>query len=156
MVGTCHNDCPLGAWGFRRLATDSGKFAYYTPTTVGAECVFASTEASLVPDDRNNASDVFLWLGDSGQVELVSRRVCNLASATSRGQTYPGTKSISGDGRFVAFCRAKTGGLPAVWVMDADGRNQRLLSRGVENKGADHPRWLPVPLQTSGGRPSGS
>ena len=44
MVGTCHNDCPLGAWGFRRLVTDSGKFAYYTPTTVGTECIFASTE----------------------------------------------------------------------------------------------------------------
>ena len=47
MVGTCHNDCPLEAWGFRRLATDSGKFAYYTPTTVGSECVFASTEACI-------------------------------------------------------------------------------------------------------------
>jgi hypothetical protein len=47
MVGTCHNDCPLGAWGFRRLATDSGKFAYYTPTTVGTECAFASTEACI-------------------------------------------------------------------------------------------------------------
>jgi predicted aconitase len=47
MVGTCHNDCPLGAWGFRRLMTDSGKFAYYTPTTVGTECVFASTEACI-------------------------------------------------------------------------------------------------------------
>ncbi len=47
MVGTCHNNCPLGAWGFRRLATDSGKFAYYTPTTVGTECVFTSTEACL-------------------------------------------------------------------------------------------------------------
>ncbi len=47
MVGTCHNDCPLGAWGFRRLVTDSGKFAYYTPTTVGTECVFASTEACI-------------------------------------------------------------------------------------------------------------
>jgi predicted aconitase len=47
LVGTCHNNCPLGAWGFRRLATDSGKFAYYTPTTVGTECVFASTEACL-------------------------------------------------------------------------------------------------------------
>jgi hypothetical protein len=47
MVGTCHNDCPLGAWGFRRLATDSGKFAYYTPTTVGTECVFTSTEACI-------------------------------------------------------------------------------------------------------------
>jgi len=47
MVGTCHNDCPLGAWNFRRLATDSGKFAYYTPTTVGTDCVFASTEACI-------------------------------------------------------------------------------------------------------------
>jgi len=47
MVGTCHNDCPLGAWDFRRLVTDSGKFAYYTPTTVGTECVFASTEACI-------------------------------------------------------------------------------------------------------------
>jgi predicted aconitase len=47
MVGTCHNDCPLGAWGFRRLVTDSGKFAYYTPTTVGTECVFTSTEECI-------------------------------------------------------------------------------------------------------------
>ena len=47
MVGTCHNDCPLQAWGFRRLVTDSGKFAYYTPTTVGTQCVFASTEACI-------------------------------------------------------------------------------------------------------------
>ncbi len=44
MVGTCHNDCPLDAWNFHRLVTDSGKFAYYTPTTVRSECVFASTE----------------------------------------------------------------------------------------------------------------
>lgn len=47
MVGTCHNDCPLDAWAFRRLVTDSGKFAYYTPTTVGSECIFASTEACI-------------------------------------------------------------------------------------------------------------
>jgi hypothetical protein len=47
MVGTCHNDCPLGAWGFRRLVTDSGKFAYYTPTTVGTDCIFASTEGCI-------------------------------------------------------------------------------------------------------------
>ncbi len=47
MVGTCHNDCPLAAWRFRRLATDSGKFAYYTPTTVGTECLYASTDACL-------------------------------------------------------------------------------------------------------------
>ncbi len=47
MVGTCHNDCPLDAWNFKRLATDSGKFAYYTPTTVGSECIFTSTEGCV-------------------------------------------------------------------------------------------------------------
>jgi Tol biopolymer transport system component len=64
--------------------------------------------------------------------------------------------SESAEGHSIAFCRAKTGGVPAIWMMDADGRNQHLLTRGFEDKGADHPRWLPMPLQTSGGRLSGS
>jgi len=51
--------------------------------------------------------------------------------------------SESLDGRSVVFCRAETGSVPAVWVMDADGRNPRLVTRGFEDKGADHPRWLP-------------
>ena len=50
--------------------------------------------------------------------------------------------SESPDGSFVVFCRAETGGVPAIWVMDADGRNQRRLTRGLEDQGADHPRWL--------------
>jgi len=52
--------------------------------------------------------------------------------------------SESPDGRFVVFCRAETGGMPAIWVMNSDGRHPRLLTRGIENKGADHPRWLPI------------
>ena len=50
--------------------------------------------------------------------------------------------SESPDGKFVAFCRAKTGGPPAIWVMDADGKDPRLITRGVDNRGADHPRWF--------------
>ncbi len=52
--------------------------------------------------------------------------------------------SESPDGRSIVFCRATTGGVPAIWVMDADGRNSLLLTRGFEDKGADHPRWLPI------------
>lgn len=55
--------------------------------------------------------------------------------------------SESSDGRFIVFCRAETGGVPAVWVADADGRNARLLTRGFEDKGADHPRWLPATIK---------
>lgn len=52
-------------------------------------------------------------------------------------------QSESPDGRRLVFCRAETGGSPAIWVADADGRNQRLLTRGLEDQGADHPRWMP-------------
>ncbi len=52
--------------------------------------------------------------------------------------------SESPDGRQIIFCRAETGGSPSIWTMDADGRNPRLLTRGFEDKGADHPRWLPA------------
>lgn len=51
----------------------------------------------------------------------------------------------SPDGRQIAFCRAKTGEAPALWVMDSDGGNERMLTRGIDDLGADHPRWLPLP-----------
>ncbi len=51
--------------------------------------------------------------------------------------------SASDDGKSIVFCRAETGGAPALWTMDSDGRNARLLTRGIDDKGADHPRWLP-------------
>jgi len=52
--------------------------------------------------------------------------------------------SESPDGRSLVFCRAATGGVPAIWMMDSDGGNPRLLTRGLDDQGADHPRWLPA------------
>lgn len=52
--------------------------------------------------------------------------------------------SESSDGRQIIFCRAGTGGVAGIWVMAADGRHPRRLTRGLEDKGADHPRWLPT------------
>jgi TolB protein len=51
--------------------------------------------------------------------------------------------TCSPDGERILFCRAQTGELPAIWVMDADGKNQRLLTRGLNEQGADFPRWFP-------------
>ncbi|MBI4559016.1 MAG: PD40 domain-containing protein [Candidatus Hydrogenedentes bacterium] len=48
----------------------------------------------------------------------------------------------SPDGQRIAFCRAPVGGAAELWAMDADGRNPRFLTRGFNEKGADHPRWL--------------
>ncbi len=53
--------------------------------------------------------------------------------------------SESFDGKQIVFCRAATGEAPGIWVMDADGKNARLVTRGTEDRGADHPRWLPEP-----------
>lgn len=51
----------------------------------------------------------------------------------------------SPDGRRIAFCRAGTGEAPGLWIMEAArGGRARLLSRGDEGRGADHPRWLPA------------
>ncbi len=50
----------------------------------------------------------------------------------------------SPDGQKIVFCRAETGGLPSLWVMDSSGLNARRISRGFEGRGADHPRWLPM------------
>ena len=52
-------------------------------------------------------------------------------------------QSESPDGRQLLFCRAETGAAPAIWVADADGKNQRMLTKGLDERGADHPRWIP-------------
>jgi TolB protein len=52
--------------------------------------------------------------------------------------------SESPDGRWIAFCRAANGGVPALWVMESDGGHARQLAKGVNDRGVDHPRWLPV------------
>ncbi len=49
----------------------------------------------------------------------------------------------SPDGKWILFCRAETGGSPALWLAAADGSSPRMLTRGVEDSGADHPRWVP-------------
>jgi TolB protein len=50
--------------------------------------------------------------------------------------------SPSPDGKQIVFCRAQTGATPAVWVMEGDGGNPRMLTAGRDEFGADHPRWL--------------
>jgi Tol biopolymer transport system component len=49
----------------------------------------------------------------------------------------------STDGEHLLFCRAETGGTASIWRMDSNGENQRLLTTGIDNRGADHPRWIP-------------
>lgn len=48
----------------------------------------------------------------------------------------------SPDGEHLIFCRAGAGESPAIWRADPDGGRPRLLTRGLDDQGADHPRWV--------------
>lgn len=50
--------------------------------------------------------------------------------------------TASPDGNQIAFCRAATGKAPSIWVMNRDGANPKQITQGVDELGADHPRWL--------------
>ena len=50
---------------------------------------------------------------------------------------------FSPDGGKIVFNRARMGEAAALWVMDSDGGNQRLLTRGVDDKGVYATRYLP-------------
>ena len=50
--------------------------------------------------------------------------------------------SPSPDGKLIAFCRARTGEASALWVVDRSTREAKLLTRGIDNLSADHPRWI--------------
>lgn len=57
--------------------------------------------------------------------------------------TWDFRQSESSDGKLIIFCRANTGESPAIWVAEPDGQNTRILTKGFNDRGADHPRWLP-------------
>ena len=50
----------------------------------------------------------------------------------------------SPDSKHIVFARAAVGCPAELWIMDADGRNRRLLTRGINGKGADFPSWAPL------------
>jgi Tol biopolymer transport system component len=87
------------------------------------------------PDQARGGTEICKLNPQTGAVTPLTR---------SRPPVWDFRASESSDGRQVVFCRAETGGVPGLYVMDADGANQRLLTRGIDDKGADHPRWLPV------------
>lgn len=78
-------------------------------------------------------------------------QICRLEPSTGRTTSltpeapnvWDFRASASVDGKLIVFCRAETGGAPGLWMMDSNGRHARLLTGGIDDKGADHPRWLP-------------
>lgn len=50
----------------------------------------------------------------------------------------------SPDGKILLFTRVRSGGRRELWAMSPDGTDQRKLTSGYQQMGADFPRWLKV------------
>ena len=78
-------------------------------------------------------------------------QICRLDPATGtvteltplREGTWDVRAGESPDAKHIVFCRAASGEMPSLWLMNADGSSPRLLTRGLNDRGADHPRWVP-------------
>ena len=66
-----------------------------------------------------------------------------ITKITSPGSSVWDFRQVeSTDATQLLFCRAKTGETAGIWIANSDGSNQRLLTKGINNQGADHPRWI--------------
>lgn len=107
-------------------------------STNGQFALFESAASDLVPNDTNNANDVFLRDVVNGVTYLISVATNGACSdGASRGST------LSPDGRFVAFTSAAsdlteddTNGIPNVFVRDMESGTTTLASVGAVSNGA--------------------
>jgi hypothetical protein len=93
-------------------AIGSGSSSRPSISADGGLIAFQS-DSSLVPGDADRETDVYLWDGSIGQVQLVSRRIGGGSNGSSRNP------SISGDGSIVAFA-SNTTNLTGDAGLDAD------------------------------------
>lgn len=68
----------------------------------------------------------------------------NVALTRNEPGVWDFRAAASPDGQWIAFCRAATGEAPALWIMKSDGGDARLVTRGWQDRGVDHPKWLVV------------
>lgn len=97
------------------------------------------------PDEDHFNRDFKPELARGGtEIRRIDPRNGSAASVTHPGeQVWDFRQNESPDGKQIVFCRAKTGESPAIWIADSNGKNQRLLTKGLNDKGADFPGWVP-------------
>jgi len=84
------------------------------------------------PEDARGGAQICLLDPLSGAIAELTPNV---------GRQWDFRTAWSSDGTKLAFCRARIGEPPELWVMEADGSGARFLSRGKVRRGADHPSW---------------
>jgi hypothetical protein len=85
------------------------------------------------PENARGGTEICRLDPRDGSITVLTRRV---------PPVWDFRASESPDGEHVVFCRAEVGKAPSIWVMDADGKNPHRITQGIDDRGADHPRWL--------------
>jgi TolB protein len=78
---------------------------------------------------------------DIAQFDPLTNQVVSLTEPTTTGR-WDFRPNVSPDGKQIAFCRAATGQVPTLWVMEVDGSDPKQIAVGRDGRGCDHPRWI--------------
>jgi Tol biopolymer transport system component len=110
----------------------------------GRLVAFDSTDADLVPNDRNLAYDVFVRDLTTETTELISMHDPGLASQTPAGIGFDAQVAVSADGRYVAFASFpgtmlanNTNPYRAVFVRDLQSTSNLLVSVDTNGLASD-------------------
>jgi Tol biopolymer transport system component len=85
--------------------TSSGDVANLDLSPDGQWIVFDSPSPRLVPDDHNQATDVFVWSASSKTLERISSGAHPFQPGTPTGSTVLGPHALSADGRWILYSR---------------------------------------------------
>jgi len=106
----------------------------------GTLIAFDTADASVVADDSNQASDVFVHSLISATTELVSRRAPSLPCLTGVGASTVARNCLSADGRFLLFkssaadlLNGDTNGTPDLFLRDLKTGSNALVSAQTDD-----------------------
>lgn len=116
--------------------TGSGNGNAFDPaiTPDGRFIVFASGANNLVDGDTNGRDDIFLWDGQTGDLERIS-----LTDAEGQSDNHSYNPSITPDGRFIVFATwgkledIDNNGLEDIYVRDRTAGTTELVTADVTN-----------------------
>lgn len=117
---------------YTRLTPDAHMDCYFDPTRPNHE------ENVFAPERAQGGTQICL-------LEPTTGAVLELTDAVEHRWDFRPRWSPSG--RLIAFVRCRVGRHAELWVMRADGSEQRRLTTGPDHapRGCDHPRWISWP-----------
>lgn len=107
-----------------------------------ARALTASAANEREPSCSPDGQTVIYASDASGSFQIVAQRLATgetVALTASEGMNF--APVFSPDGSMIAFVSTRNGGVPAIWVMSADGSRQRQLTSGAGR--ATSPAWGP-------------